>query len=196
MTHSMAAANAEKKTTNPKAEDSRQFLTEALFQLMETEDFKKLTVKQLVERAGVGRATFYRHYEAPEDILDDYVDGLQRRIWRDPGEREEPADHAQEISADIRNATERVFRILATEKKKLRVLKKQGLQNKISSMIYRLTLNAILGLDVMDNQYQPYFFAGASSAMVLAWIEHDMKESPSEMTDLFMRSLRGYMDVR
>lgn len=194
---------AEKKTksANPKAADSRAFLTDALFLLLEEQEFKKLTVKEVVEKAGVGRATFYRHYETLEDIVDDYVMTLQKRIWRDPGaaaqtgESGDDSERLEEMSTDVRSAAERVFRILSKEKKNLRILKKQGLQNKISGMIYRLTLTTIQDLGVLNNKYQPYFFAGAASAIVLAWLEYDMKESPKEMADLFMKSLRGYMDI-
>lgn len=194
---------AEKKTksANPKAADSRAFLTDALFLLLEEQEFKKLTVKEVVEKAGVGRATFYRHYETLEDIVDDYVMTLQKRIWRDPGaaaqtgESSDDSERLEEMSTDVRSAAERVFRILSKEKKNLRILKKQGLQNKISGMIYRLTLTTIQDLGVLNNKYQPYFFAGAASAIVLAWLEYDMKESPKEMADLFMKSLRGYMDI-
>lgn len=187
------------KKQNPKAVDSREFLTDACFQLMETEDFKKITVKQLAEKAGVGRATFYRHYETVEDIVDDYVAELQQKIWRLPAEASVPttrhADQTSSSSTDIRSATERIFHILAREKRRLYVLKKQGLTEKISQMIYRLTLSTILDLGVMDNKYQPYFFAGASSAMVLAWMEYGMKESPTQMADLFFKSLHGYMEL-
>lgn len=174
--------------------ESKIFLTEALFQLMEQQDFKKLSVKTVVEKAGVGRATFYRHYDTLEDIIDDYVDELQRRIWGSPSAGPERPE-LQEMSSDVRSATERVFQILMEEKTRLHILKQQGLANKISSMIYRLTLSTILDLDVLNNKYQPYFFAGASSAMVLAWLESDMRESPKEMADLFLRSLHGYMEI-
>ncbi len=194
-------AEKKAKSANPKAADSRAFLTDALFLLLEHQEFRKLTVKEVVEKAGVGRATFYRHYETLEDIIDDYVRTLQKQIWRDPGaagqagEGPDDSERLAEMSSDVRSATERVFRILSGEKKKLRILKKQGLQNKLSVMIYRLTLTTIQDLGVLNNKYQPYFFAGAASAMVLAWLEYDMKESPKEMADLFIQSLRGYMDI-
>ena len=171
-------------------EDSKQYLTEALFQLMEAEDFKKLTVKQVTEKAGVGRATFYRHYNSLEDIIDNYVENLQGRIWQPEG-----LSIKEEMASDVHGAAERIFRIFYKEKASLQILKQQGLAGKISGMIYRLTLSSILELGVLNNKYQPVFFAGASSAMVLAWIENGMKESPREMADLFIKSLHGYMAV-
>lgn len=184
------------KEQNAKVSDSKQFLTDALFLLMEEKDYKKLSVKEVVEKAGVGRATFYRHYDSLEDIIDDYVDELQKMIWRSSGKESDTHDLVfEEMSTDVRSAAERVFRLLMSEKKRLLLLKRQGLANKISIMNYRLTLSTILDLGVMDNKYQPYFFAGAASAMVLAWLEYDMKESPKEMADLFIKSLHGYMDI-
>lgn len=44
-------------------------ITGAFFALLEHNDFHGITVSQIIEKAGVNRATFYRHYEDKFDIL-------------------------------------------------------------------------------------------------------------------------------
>ena len=54
--------------------ESRYFNTavkmdEALLALLEKKDFEYITVKEICERAGVNRSTFYLHYENTADLL-------------------------------------------------------------------------------------------------------------------------------
>ena len=43
-------------------------LTQALFELMNRKPFSEITVTELVNHAGVGRATYYRNYTSKEEI--------------------------------------------------------------------------------------------------------------------------------
>ena len=49
---------------------------------------------------------------------------------------------------------------------------------------------------MFHNKYQPYFFAGAASALIKAWIEFVFSESPEEITAVFFQSLSGYMEYQ
>ena len=54
--------------------ESKYFATaarmdEALFHLLEEKDFAYITVKEICERAGTNRSTFYLHYETVNDLL-------------------------------------------------------------------------------------------------------------------------------
>ena len=42
----------------------------SLLQLLEKKDLKKITISELVQRAGVSRAAFYRNYGSKEEILE------------------------------------------------------------------------------------------------------------------------------
>jgi len=53
-------------------EDSKNFITEATLQLLEAKSYTKLTVMEVVKRAGVSRMAFYRNFESIEDVLKQY----------------------------------------------------------------------------------------------------------------------------
>ena len=57
---------------NEQSEFSKQCLTDALFLLLEHKSFQAITIKELTEKAGVSRLTFYRNFHAKEDILTRY----------------------------------------------------------------------------------------------------------------------------
>ena len=44
-------------------------MDEALLLLLEQKDFDRITVKELCQKAGVNRTTFYLHYENMGDLL-------------------------------------------------------------------------------------------------------------------------------
>jgi AcrR family transcriptional regulator len=59
-------------------------LAEALRQLLAQRPFDDLTVQQILDRAGVGRSTFYAHYSGKEDLLLSDADRFFAFIARRP----------------------------------------------------------------------------------------------------------------
>lgn len=49
-------------------------ITGALFSLLETKDFHKISVSDIIKKAKINRSTFYRHYVDKYDILDHIKD--------------------------------------------------------------------------------------------------------------------------
>lgn len=47
----------------------KRAITDALFALMRDKDISDITITELIKRAGVARASFYRNYSSKEDIL-------------------------------------------------------------------------------------------------------------------------------
>ena len=46
-------------------------MDEAFLELLEKKDFAYITVKEICEKAGVNRSTFYLHYETINDLLEE-----------------------------------------------------------------------------------------------------------------------------
>jgi AcrR family transcriptional regulator len=52
-------------------------LAHALIQLIQESDgFEDITVRQILQRAGVGRTTFYSHFRSKEDVLHSTYEGI------------------------------------------------------------------------------------------------------------------------
>ncbi len=58
---------------------TRQALRQAMFELCVEKSFSAITVRDVAERAMVNRSTFYRHYLGLDDLLDHYLDELQKQ---------------------------------------------------------------------------------------------------------------------
>lgn len=48
-------------------------MDEALIELLEKKDFEYITIKEICEKAGVNRSTFYLHYENTADLLQETI---------------------------------------------------------------------------------------------------------------------------
>lgn len=53
---------------------------EALLSIMQEKDYLDITVSDLTRRAGVARASFYRHYNSVADVVDEYIKGIEEDI--------------------------------------------------------------------------------------------------------------------
>ena len=57
------------------------FMNEALLSLLEKKDFEYITVKELCNKAGVNRSTFYLHYETMNDLLNETINMIEKKFY-------------------------------------------------------------------------------------------------------------------
>lgn len=55
-------------------------MDEALILLLEKKDYSFITVKEICEKAGVNRSTFYLHYETMDDLLSESIEFVGNKI--------------------------------------------------------------------------------------------------------------------
>lgn len=48
----------------------KDFITDALIELLKKKTLDKISITEIVTKAGVGRVSFYRNFESKEDIID------------------------------------------------------------------------------------------------------------------------------
>lgn len=59
---------------------TRHYIVTALFKLMNEYQFEKISVKDIAEKAGVGRATFYRYFKSKEEVIAYYFEHNTREF--------------------------------------------------------------------------------------------------------------------
>lgn len=65
---------------------TKKALTEALIQLILENGYERVTVQDIIDKANVGRSTFYSHYESKEQLLFDGPNNLNVRMFDDIGQ--------------------------------------------------------------------------------------------------------------
>ena len=76
------------KTVSPMSNEGRNLyvvkhITDALLKLIRSRCLNGISISQICEEAGVGRASFYRNYESKEDVLRKYLERLIREWEKD-----------------------------------------------------------------------------------------------------------------
>jgi AcrR family transcriptional regulator len=62
-----------KTSPDPRLRKTRAALSAALLSLLEEKSFDQITIRDIAARAEIGYATFFRHYETKEALLNDLV---------------------------------------------------------------------------------------------------------------------------
>ncbi len=57
------------RTNDRRVQRTQQLLRSALFALIQERGFERISVQDIIDRANVGRATFYAHFDNKEDLL-------------------------------------------------------------------------------------------------------------------------------
>lgn len=70
------------KPPDRRVQRSRDVLLDALRALLMERGYEQLTVQNIIDRAGVGRATFYAHFESKDDLLASSVGRLRDMLLR------------------------------------------------------------------------------------------------------------------
>ena len=69
-----------KKKTDRRVQRTQYLLEQALLSLIKEQAFDAISVQEIIDRANVGRATFYQHYDNKEDLLESGFNGLEARL--------------------------------------------------------------------------------------------------------------------
>ncbi|MBR1920063.1 MAG: TetR/AcrR family transcriptional regulator C-terminal domain-containing protein [Spirochaetales bacterium] len=84
-----------KEHENRRITQTKRYIQESLILLMESKSIYKISIKELCDRAGINRSTFYNHYKSQIEVFDelekDYLDSINElyrteKMGLNPGE--------------------------------------------------------------------------------------------------------------
>lgn len=147
-------------------------ITDALFELLKTMDLSKISVTELIKKAGVCRASFYRNFYLTEDVIRQYGSDMYAQINRTIPLN--PGGIYEHILA--------VNTYLYTQRERLTLIEKRGLYHLMEDPIMEQCVFQLQRLGVWTNHYQAEFYAGAVTHMLRVWARRSFAESPEEIT--------------
>lgn len=168
----------------------QSYLTEALLQLMGTKNFSDISVGEIAERAGVHRATFYRHFSSKDEVL---RCALARMLRETEGDR-------KLLETDFASFIRPVFQAFFDNKNQMLRLYKAGLSGQILDVLKEyfhfdeipdMVVNggdgdgaSGTGETINMEKYRMAYRTGGIYSCLLLWFSHDMRETPEEMTEI------------
>jgi len=178
------------KKENMRVTVSKRMLKEGILRLLEKKSISKISITCLCEEAGVNRATFYRYYQIPEDVLQDIAWDYINKIG-------EVYNQGTKISTKKRIIS--LFEYLLENKKNMKVLfsanADQAIANSMTSL-FAYAWDNYFGLksqlkynDPVEYQLAVTGFGWGMYYVVRQWILDDIDRSPEEMADFILKIL-------
>ena len=174
---------------------TREAIFKAFTELLSQKDFNQITVGEIIDKADVGRATFYSHFETKDFLLKEFCEELFCHIF--DTEKNTNDEHKHIFECD---ASEPVFLHLLQHLQKndnniLTLLSSQN--NELFLRYFRCNLEILVEehLDLFESQRDekiplPFWKNHIVSTFVETirwWTENGMSESPEVITEYFLK---------
>lgn len=174
-----------------RSQRTRQLLGEALIELMMEKGYRTITVSDVIERANVGRSTFYAHYRDKDDLLirefDRVIDVLGRDISH-AAPQENLFFPSLALFRHVREQYE-LYKALVWGAGVDLLFKhvQKSLTNRIEQGLQGSGKKFNVPIPILAN-----FVAGSYLTLIKWWLENKMVYSPEQMDEIFRSlTLRG-----
>lgn len=163
---------------------TKRLLKESLLRILKTKELDAVSVTELCREAGINRATFYRHYEIPRDVLME----IQRDLYHDLREKLGTPQSAKDICPVI----QKLCVCLDEQRELLRILIRSNSDTDFASFISQIYLeivqeyrhtDALRKLSQEDLQFLTLYSAGGSYFVMRSWLMGSIRKSSKEMAD-------------
>lgn len=184
----------EKGKVDRRVQRTRQLLREALMALVVEKGYEAITVQNIIDRANLGRSTFYAHYQDKEDLLlSGMAELVHSIIWR---VESLPKDEGKGESSRILS-TVPLFQHTQTHHRLYQAMVgKQGIDVVIKTTHNHLSghvqeqLTQLLPEDQNPSVPLPVianYLAGTLLTLLTWWLDHDMPYPPERMDEIFQQ---------
>ena len=186
-------ANSKKKT-DARVRRTRDALGDALITLMQEKPFETITVQDVLDRARVGRSTFYSHYSDKDDLLMSDADDFYERVSMGlsaMGDKSERVFPVKEFFSHLAEAKRFVNALSSSGKMQENLELARG---HFARGIERRLAELPRGQSIPESDRPAVAFAhaGALLSLMTWWIDRGMRQTPAEMDELFHRTVWGY----
>ena len=173
---------------------SSSLMVEALLLLLEKKEYDSITVKEICEKAGVNRSTFYMHYDTKDDLLVETMKYINARLLSDsnydaiiPRSNDEKNLNLDEIHlVPYLNTIKELKKIYRVLPHKPHIFKKSN----INKELYRNLCDKLLrNYNIINDEMEfacAYFNYGVL-AIIDKWVESDCKEDVSKIANLIIK---------
>ena len=168
---------------------TKLWIINSLLTLLERKDYATITINMIVDHAGLGRRTFYRHFKTKDEILHHCFKGCATQFST------YIAAHAPK---DYREFCVVYFSFWNENMNMLTILNKSGIMYRFASEFESLVMmmSSQIGHDSKDksaalkaNPKYKYHFAYRTAGfwhVTELWSQEEPRKSPEEMADIMM----------
>ena len=168
-----------KEQKNPAAVRSQELICRAVCSLMAQLPFGEITVTRICQEAGVGRKTFYRHYERKEDVVEQMIAYLREEYAREL------------LLIPIEEAVRYHFTFLTQRIEFIKLIHSAGQMAVMNAHFSKLQPKIMpkWSADERENAYRTVAMVAGTEAVVRLWAERGFRETVDELVELHQYAL-------
>ncbi len=178
-------------------------MDEAFLKLLSEKEFDYITVKEICEKAGVNRSTFYLHYETVGDILDETLDYINSKFdsyfenAKIDVERIEslPLNQLYLITPEYLTPW---LNFIKDNKRLFQTFLKRHETLKIASSYERIFASVIspiltrFNVEISRQEYMFLFYVEEIIGVVKKWIRENCESSTDEIISIITEGIKYY----
>lgn len=171
---------------------TREWTYEALVRLHKLHDFKDINISEIIKKAGISRATFYRNFHSKEDIIKRKVETFFTDFYIDVFDyykKEQPEDELfliQSFFGKINNEIDLMNLIIASNQERIMIDGILTMLNMHTEMFY-----FIVKTDKITEQYTMEIVASSAWSLLSRWHKLGRKETPEQLAKMYMSAFKN-----
>ena len=174
-------------------------MNESLIELLEEKELEYITVKEICQRAGVNRSTFYLHYETIADLVNETAETIDRRFLSYfPQDRRALMDSPdrKDLVLVSREYLLPYLRFIQENKKVYRAAFKNPVGMQTDARYRKLrqyVLEPIMERFEIPDQHRPYYIAyyvEGVFAIVKEWLGRDCADEVETVIEIILACVR------
>jgi AcrR family transcriptional regulator len=181
----------EATTTDRRVRRTRELLRSALLSLIQEKGYERITVRDILDRADVGRSTFYAHYRDKDELLQSGLEDVRSAL---AAEMQPEASGSKEAFLE---PTLALFRHVEAHRHLWRPLTRKGGADLIVRVV-RGSADELVRAHVRlqfpetssdDPRFEVaiQFIVSALMGVLVWWLDSEAPQSAEEMHDAFQR---------
>lgn len=191
------------KNIDRRVQKTHKLLQDALIELIEEKGYESITVQQILERANVGRSTFYSHFQYKDELLHSCFDDI-KAVFEQLNQQ---FSSSGGVTVDTRAADPilRLFEFAGRNHRFFKALlgkQSNGAFNKyfydyLFAIIYEhLSLLRLDKRESLQGEIAAHYIVSAFIGILMWWVDKDMPQSAQEMATLFSQlTMQGFKDT-
>lgn len=185
--------------------NTARIMDEALLELLEKKDFEYITVKELCNKAGVNRSTFYLHYESMNDLLKETIEMISQLF-----EQAFPISF-DEMASKIENMplSDLIFinkeyllpylNFIKTNKKIFKAAQRNPQCMEIGPRVLVVCKHILVpiykrfNIPEKEHKYWISFYNQGLHSIINRWVQNECEETVEELIEIIVHCVRPYL---
>lgn len=169
---------------------TKKLLKDSLTEMLHNQSIYHISIRELCEKAGINRSTFYKYYGNQFDLLEEMETDLL-----------EATEHFLSQQTDIKNTKviEQTLKYLEENIEFVRLLISSNVDPSFANKLFALTPIQTMLKDLFENKSDPNEYAYITNFLihgayqvVCMWINKEHRESPEWLADFLVKNLIRY----